>query len=45
MQTPPLFELLGWSALPKLYPEILRSLLSEELLLSEGTFMFKVSCI
>ena len=30
MQTLPLFELLGWSALIKLYPEILRLLLSEE---------------
>ena len=31
MQTPPLLELLGWSALIKLYPEILRLLLSEEM--------------
>ena len=31
METLPLFELLGWSALIKLYPKILRLLLSEEM--------------
>ena len=31
MQTSPFFELLGWSALIKLYPETLRLLLSEEI--------------
>ena len=31
MQTPPLFELLEWSALIKLYPEILRLFMSEEM--------------
>ena len=31
MQTPPLFEFLKWSALIKLYPEILRLLLSDEM--------------
>ena len=31
MQTPPLFKLLVWTALIKLYPEILRLLLSEEM--------------
>ena len=32
MQTPPLFELLEWSALIKLYPQRLRLLLSEEII-------------
>ena len=42
MQTPPLFELLGWSALIKLYPEILRLLLSEEMVESRYVSLIQV---
>ena len=42
METPPLFELLGWSALIKLYPEILRLLLSEEMVESKYVSLIQI---
>ena len=46
MQTPPRFELLGWSALIKLYPEILRLLLSEEMVKSRYVSLVQIkSCL
>ena len=37
-----LFELLGWSALTKLYPEILRLLLSEEMVQSRYVSLIQI---
>ena len=42
MQTPPLFELLGWSTLIKLYPGILRLFMSEEMVESRYVSLIQI---